>query len=65
MIGLIIVRLVRSLMFFLPVIIGYFFAIYGLTLENSYLSLAAVVLGILAQIATIVLTPENLLPDSK
>lgn len=52
-------------MFFLPVIIGYFFAIYGLTLENSYLSLAAVVLGILAQIATIVLTPENLLPDSK
>lgn len=65
MIGLIIVRLVRSLMFFLPVIIGYFFAIYGLTLENSWLSLAAVVLGILAQIATIVLTPENLLPDSK
>ena len=65
MIGLIIVRLVRSLMFFLPVIIGYFFAIYGLTLENSWLSLTAVVLGILAQIATIVLTPENLLPDSK
>lgn len=51
-------------MFFLPIIVGYVFAIYGLTLENSWLSLTAVVLGILAQIAAIVLIPENMLPDN-
>lgn len=61
----IIVNSLRNVVFFLPIIIGYFFAIYGLTLESSWLSLAAVVLGILAQIATIVFMPENMLPYSK
>jgi len=64
MIGSILVHLLRNAVFFLPIIIGYVFALYGLTLENSWLSLAAVVLGILAQIATIVLMPENMLPDN-
>lgn len=64
MIGSILVHLLHKVMFFLPIIVGYVFAIYGLTLENSWLSLTAVVLGILAQIAAIVLIPENMLPDN-
>lgn len=64
MIGSILGHIFHNLMFFLPIIIGYVFAIYGLTLDNFWLSLAAIVLGILTQIATIVMLPESMLPQN-
>ena len=47
------------LKFYLPLIVGYAFAIYGLTLDNSWVSLSAVALGILSQIATILMLPQD------